>query len=185
MPSSFRRSLPITGVAVLMTGALAVAQTHATPAPRVRPETSHASDLLAALVARSPTARELVRTLQNSDVVVYVRHRTFTGTTLDGRIGFVRSTAPARTLIVEIACPRVWAEQLVTLGHELQHAAEIAAAPAVVDAPSMARYFDRIGYRTGGTRSEETFETVRAQQIGEQVRRELVGINARTSHDRH
>ncbi len=89
MPLSFRRSLPITGVAVVMTGALALAQTHATPAPRVRPETRQAADLLNDLIAQSRTGRELVDMLNDSDILAYVRHRRFTTTTLDGRIGFV------------------------------------------------------------------------------------------------
>jgi hypothetical protein len=185
MPRAFRRSLPITAAAVLMTGALAEAQMRATPAPRVRPETNETQALLGELVARSPTARQLSDALQDSDVIVYIRHRTFTATTLDGRIGFVRSEAPTRTLIIEMACPRTWLDQLVTLGHELQHAVEIAAAPAVIDPPSLARYFNRIGIRRGGSIDAATFETGRAQQVATQVRQELLSNAARASHERH
>ena len=188
MPLSFRRSLPITGAAVVMTGALAVAQTHATPAPRVRPETQPTIELLDDLLTRSSTARELVATVNASDVVAYVRHRTFTGTTLNGRIGFVRSNAPTRTLIIEIACIRTWLEQLVTLGHELQHAAEIAAAPTVVDPPSLIRYFERIGLRIPGMADEVMFETVAAQKTAARIRQELLGNTATTrtaNHERH
>src|SRR5262245_48283830 len=103
MPTPLRRSLPITGVAVMLPGAMA--QTHATPAPRVRPETTEAAQLLGDLVDRSATGRGLIEGLNAADVVVYIRHRTFTATTLDGRIGFVRSSEPTRMLIVEIACP--------------------------------------------------------------------------------
>src|SRR5262245_23900670 len=106
MPTSFRRSLPIAGVAVLMTGALALAQTHATPAPRIRPESQETVALFRDLLERAPSARALVASLQRSDLLVYVRHRTFTGMTLDGRIGFVRSNAPTRVLIIEIGCGR-------------------------------------------------------------------------------
>lgn len=175
MPSSFRRSLPITGAAVVMTGALALAQTHATPAPRVRPETRETRALLDELLERSPTARELLASLAGSDVIAYVRHRTFTASTLHGRLGFVRSEAPTRTLIVEIGCQQPWLEQLVVLGHELQHVAEIAAAPAVVDPPSMVRYFERIGMRLSGPFDLATFETERAQRTSTRVRNELIG----------
>jgi hypothetical protein len=176
MPSSLRRSLPIAGAAVLMTGALALAQTHATPAPRVRPETPQAADLLEELVQRSTTARRLTIALEQSDVVVYVRHRMFAGSTLNGRIGFVRSDLPTRFLIIEIGCPRSRLEQLVTLGHELQHAAEIAADPSVADPRAMIRYFDRIGVRTmTAAATGASFETAAAQAVETRVRQELLG----------
>lgn len=185
MPTSFRRSLPIAGVAVLMTGALALAQTHATPAPRIRPETEQAEALVRDLLARSPTARTLANAIQASDVIVYLRHRTFTETTLDGRIGFVHSRTPTRILIVEIGCGRSWMTQLVALGHELQHAVEIAAAPDVTGPAALASHFDRIGVRAG-TLDAATFETRRAQEIGAQIRQEVLGNHARTSsNDRH
>jgi len=176
MPSSLRRSLPITGVAVLITAALALAQTPATPAPRVRPETSQTADLLEDLVQRSPTVRDLTAALEQSDVVVYIRHRMFAGSTLNGRTGFVRSDMPTRFLIIEIGCPRSRLEQLVTLGHELQHAAEIAADPTVADPQAMTRYFGRIGVRTLiAATAGATFETAAAQAVEARVRRELVG----------
>jgi hypothetical protein len=172
MPSSLRRSLPITGAAVLITAAL----TDATPAPRVRPETPHAAALLADLVQRSPTARDLASALEQSDVVVYVRHRVFAGSTLNGRIGFVRSAMPTRFLIIEIGCPRSRLEQLVTLGHELQHAAELAADPTVADPRAMTRYFERIGTRTRvALATGATFETAAAQAVETRVRQELLG----------
>jgi hypothetical protein len=187
MPLSFRRSLPITGVAVVMTGALAMAQTHASPAPRVRPETSETADLFDELVTRSPTARSLAAAINESDLLIYIRHRTFTTATLNGRTGFVRSEGPTRTLIIEVACQRSWVDQMVTLGHELQHAAEIGASTSVVDPRSMARYFDRIGMRLSGPGEAETFETARAQQVSVHIRQELIDNRGRTrttSHDR-
>jgi hypothetical protein len=187
MPLSFRRSLPIAGAAVLMTAALALAQTHATPAPRVRPEASPIADLLDDLLARSPTARGLAAAVNDSDLIAYVRYRTFTTATLNGRIGFVRSQTPTRTLIIEIACQRLWIDQLVTLGHELQHAAEIAASTSVVDPRSMARFFDRIGMRLSGPLEAETFETARARQVSIHIRHELTVNPGRTrtiTHDR-
>lgn len=176
MPSSLRRSLPITGAAVLMTGALALAQTHATPAPRVRPETSEIASLLEDLVQRSPTARNLLIAIEHSDIVVYVRHRIFAESTLNGRTGFVRSEMPTRFLIIEIGCPRSRLEQLVTLGHELQHAAEVAADPTVADPRALAQYFDRIGVRTISTAAAAgaTFETAAAQIVETRVRQELL-----------
>lgn len=187
MPLPFRRSLPITGAAVVTSAVLSVAQTHATPAPRVRPETAQTTALLNELLERSHTARELVETLSGTDLVAYVRHRTFTTATLNGRTGLVRSEAPTRTLIVEIAGQRSWLDQMVTLGHELQHVVEIAAEPAVVDPPSMVRYFSRIGIRTPGIEAA-SFETERAVTTAKRIRQELYGNSDHTrimSHERH
>jgi hypothetical protein len=185
MPLSFRRSLPIAGVTVLMTAALALADIPAGAAPHVRPETRDARQLLDQLTTRSITARSLVDRLDDSDVVVYVRHRVFTVSTLDGRIGFLQSTQPSRYLIVELACGRPQLDQLVTLGHELQHAVEIADADAVVDPRSLAAYYSRIGERTWSIREAQTFETSAARDISVKIRHELLGTAARTTHERH
>lgn len=187
MPSSFRRSLPIAGVAVLMTAALALAETPAGATPHVRPETEGTRDLYADLLAHSQTVRALVARLDASNVIVYVRHRAFTETTLDGRIGFVRSEktgAPRyRFLIVEIACGRSRIVQLAAFAHELQHAVEIADAGEVVDARTLASHYSRIGMRTSVGPAADTFETISARDISVQVRRELLGTLARTTHD--
>src|SRR5207248_7915452 len=60
MPRPLRRSLPITGAAVVMTAALALADTPAGVAPHVRPESTEARELLDELTTHSPTARALV-----------------------------------------------------------------------------------------------------------------------------
>ena len=56
------------------------------------------------------------------------------------------------------------------LGHELQHALEIAQAPGVQDEASMRRYYERAG---AGRSHERGFETRAAQDAGRQVRLEL------------
>jgi hypothetical protein len=182
MPPSFRRSLPIAGVAALVTAAQALAETPAGASPHVRAEAAGTRALVAALVERSVTARTLVDRLNSSDVVVYIRHRAFTGTTLDGRIGIVRSSGPFRYLIVELACDRTTVDQLVALGHELQHAVEIANAVQVVDAPTLAAHYMRIGTQTNTGSPVLTFETDAARETSTRVRRELVGA-WRTAHE--
>lgn len=185
MPSPLCRSLPIAGVAVLLTAALALADPPAGAPPHVRPETADAQSLLDELIARSPTARALVGELDRSTVLVYLRYRVFISARLNGRIGLVRSSRPTRTLIVELPCSRLRIEQLVTLGHELQHAVEIARQPAIVSPAALAAHFSRIGIRTSGPLEADTFETVDAIRVSTMVHKELLGIAARTTHDRH
>src|SRR5689334_20032977 len=131
MPSSFRRSLPITGAAVLLLAAPAPAEipAGAAPPPHIRYDSVDARALGDALTASSPTARALVERLEHSDLIVYVRHRVFPSFTIDGRIALLASTGRNRFVVVELACARPRIVQLVTLGHELHHAVEIANAP--------------------------------------------------------
>ena len=53
-----------------------------------------------------------------------------------------------RAQLVELGCARPLLGQLATLAHELHHAAEIAAAPAVVDNASLIAHYERIGSRS-------------------------------------
>jgi len=164
-----------------MTAASALAETPAGAAPHVRPETREARALLADLTERSVTVRRLVDQLSHSNVIVYVRHRAFTDTTLDGRIGIVRSDGPNRILIVELRCGRSLVNQLVALGHELQHAVEIAGAAHVVDAPTLAEHYGVIGKRTNSGPGSLTFETDAARDTSIEVRRELLGVAVKSS----
>jgi hypothetical protein len=184
MPRPLRRSLPITGVAVIMTAALALADTPAGVAPHVRPESLEARALLDELTARSATARALVDEIDRSTVVVYVRHRMFTSTAFTGRLGLVSSKSEMRYLVVELADGQSRVGVLVTLGHELQHAVEVARAPTVVSAPTLAAHYARIGLRTSGPSEPLMFETQAALDVSSIVRRELLGSTMRTTHDR-
>jgi hypothetical protein len=184
MPSPFRRSLPIAGVAVLVTAALALADSPASATSHLRPETADAAALVAELLTRSAIARGLAGELDRSNVLVYVRHRLFTSALLDGRIGLVQSTAPRRYLILELGCGRTRLEQLVTLGHELRHAVEIARAPAIVDAATLSTHYARIGWRTSGPLGVQTYETEAAIETAADIRKELLAPAARTTHER-
>jgi hypothetical protein len=143
------------------------------PAPRVRAVDSATALLLRDLGSRSATARALVAEIERSDLIVYVRYRWFATGTLRGRIGFVPSDG-TRRVAIEIASRNNYVDQLVTLGHELQHAAEIAAAPSAVDARSLAALYLRIGEALGQIAgSHEAFETQAATDAGQRVRREI------------
>jgi hypothetical protein len=131
------------------------------------------------LVARSATGRDLVDRLDQSDLVVYVRRRLFSTATLNGRIGFVRGNCIRRYVAIEIAAPRNYLEELAALGHELQHAVEIAGERGVCDASALAELYSRIGdpvERWGGL--VDSFETRTAAETGLRVRRELLQTSA-------
>ena len=65
---------------------------------------------------------------------------------------------------------------LTTIGHELQHALEIADAGDVIDLPSLEALYRRIGVDSGGEDSKtHRYETREAQDTGRRVRAELSG----------
>ena len=142
------------------------------PPPHVRPESESTRELVALAVERSPTVRRMIERIEHSDVVVYIRHRSFPGSVLQGQIGVVSTVAGRRYLLIEIACGRIWTEQISTLGHELYHALEIASAPSVVDTKSLAAFYEHYGTRTSGHSSGASYETAGARAAGFQVRRE-------------
>ena len=75
-------------------------------------------------------------------------------------------------------------EQVATLGHELQHAFEIASTPSIVDDATLADAYKRIGFLSGKLGNSLAFETVAALQAGDRVRREFVASTERDRCDR-
>lgn len=153
---------------VLTTAFLAVAGPAASqgPAAGVRAADTVARELLAEAVTRSPTIADLVRRLEASDVIVFVNV-----SFMDRLRGDTRLTAAGggwRYLSVRIDVLTSRDEQMIVLGHELQHTFEIATRPDVQDAASLKRAMEQIGW--GSTRR---FETEAAVRIGRQVRDEL------------
>jgi hypothetical protein len=186
MPSSFRRSLPIAGAAVLLVAALASAETPAGAAPHVRALTPEGRALVEELADRSATVRGLIDRLQTSNVIVYVRHQTLEDGGLDGRTGLLGASPTHRFLVVELACGRSYLTQLVTLAHELRHAVEIAEAGDVFDVRTLAAHYERIGQRMSRSVGRQTFETRGAADAAAQVRRELLGqANSATRTESH
>ena len=89
--------------------------------------------------------------------------------------GFTRFIAAANGVrILSVAVnPRLpLVEQLAALAHELQHAAEIADNPSIVDETSLAREYERIGYRSHSVHGS-AFDTKEAVDVGRRVIDEL------------
>jgi hypothetical protein len=59
-----------------------------------------------------------------------------------------------------------------TIGHELQHALEVAAATEVQDQPGLERLYRQIG-QTGAIK--QSYDTAAAQAAGRRIRLELAG----------
>jgi hypothetical protein len=152
---------------------VALAEAQKPPWGHTRPLTPGAFDLLARATERSSIVRTLLMNLEKSDVVVYLTDST-SGAVVRSRayLAFVSHAAGIRYVLVRIdrwrLSPGEWA---VSLGHELQHALEIAAAPEIKDQPGMARLYRHIG-REG---QPGQFESDGAQAISHRIKRELAG----------
>ncbi len=143
-------------------------------AARVRGADQRARSLLQEGASRSGTFRALLEALDRSDVIVYVQTLS-----LDrpGALLFVSASSGVRFLRILVrACGRPDDEMIAWLGHELQHAVEIAAAPEVRDDNGVLRLFHRIGLT-----SRSTCETKEAEQVWRAVLDE-VRYGARSSH---
>jgi hypothetical protein len=121
----------------------------------------------------SETVRWLAARLQQSDVVVYLE----CGGPLrpaGGRLSFISSAGGYRYVHVRVSRLMAIDQQIAIIAHELRHAVEIADEPAVVDGPSQAVAYERIGYakpRAIGI----AFDSEAAVQAGYRVLRELSG----------
>ena len=167
--------------AVVLLTAPVIAQEQWTPPPHVRPEHGVRS-LVEEAARRSPFIRELIDRLEGLDVTVYIRARAFLVTDLEGRIALLSGAGSHRYLVIELACGRSGLTQMATLGHELFHAAEIAAEPSIVDARTLAAFYERIGTQTSDSIGRRTFETQAAADAGRRTRRELLTSSTRSAH---
>jgi hypothetical protein len=125
-------------------------------------------------VRGSDTFRRLVDRIRASDVVVYLecgdRDRPS-----GGRLTFVSAVAGYRYVHVRVARLASADIQIALIGHELRHAVEIADAPGVVDASSLAREYERIGYVSPRLTPGVSFDSHAAVETGYQVLRDLSG----------
>lgn len=119
---------------------------------------------------RSGTFRRLVDRLNRPDLIVYVE---------SGRCGHALvlscvsiSAAPRRIRYLRVTIDTNHSLQLIEsqIAHELQHAAEIADAPEVVDGATLRELYGRIGQAGAG---RDVFETAAAIDVATQVSHEL------------
>jgi hypothetical protein len=143
--------------------------THDNPQVRVRPTSALGRKVIDAGVARSMTFRRLVQRLESSDVIVYVQMRPNMPSDIGGLLEFMGRGGTNRYLRVSVGSLHHESVMVALLGHELQHAAEVADAPDVQTAGDFAEFYRRIGLPTGAGR----YDSAAAQSTGRTVRAEL------------
>jgi hypothetical protein len=117
----------------------------------------------------SPTFAALVARLQQSDVFVYVEQVPRLPGGLEGRLMMQPTVATYRYVRIQITQRSGLEDAVAILGHELQHAVELAEALEVRDQDGLTRLYERIGIRGG----EHLYDTEAAQLTGRLVRKEL------------
>jgi hypothetical protein len=136
------------------------------------------SPLLAATLADglrgSSTLRALVDELSASDVIVHiVGTPAHEGGRSAGAMHFVQAAGGRRYLRIVVNERLPHDARTGMLAHELEHAAEVARAPWILDLRSLAMHYRDIGTRLCECRGRACFETIRARRTEAQVIREL------------
>ena len=130
----------------------------------LRPAGSFERRVIAEGLCGSATFRSLVDAIQRSDVIVYVSMRWLGDRRLHGRLDFLTATANARVLHAVFGFPLDRETRISVLGHELQHAVEVAGAPDIRTRGAFAAYYREhgrpgkidLGYDTDAARRVET-----------------------------
>jgi hypothetical protein len=134
-----------------------------------RPLDPVSADALGRALARSAVVRSLVATLEASNVIVHIVSARQMPAGIGGTTRFVTARGGYRYVRITIGAELSRTARSAILGHELQHACEIAGA-AADDVESLRQVFARDGRLAGGF-----FETARALEIERQVRSEMSG----------
>jgi hypothetical protein len=139
-------------------------------APRIRPNDFRSAKLLLEGLQRSPTLRSLVDALDGKDVIVYVEMQPRLKARLAGSLTWITGTPKFRYVRISWSPEIGTTAAIATLGHELQHALEVAHEPSIVSASSLEAFYRRHGI---DMRSNNGWDTIAARERGDAVRREL------------
>jgi len=185
------RAMPF--VSVVVYALLAAAPTQAGPPEdaistpvalkHVRARDSVATLLLRFGNERSERFRRIVRTLETSNVVVYVEVRQDSDHPVSGGLTFMGESHGIRWVraMVDSGTPSYLrtCQDIVRLtsilGHELQHALEASQAASLSDVHEFKKYFQSIGVDEG----PEVLDTQAARDTGRRVADELRGMGRR------
>lgn len=144
--------------------------------PRVRAYDGRSASLLLEGLERSTTMRAIVDRLEQLDVIVYVEMQPALLKHLAGTMTWLAATKFNRYVRISLN-PKMMHDSLIAaLGHELQHALEVAEAPSIVDTASLQAYYEQNGISTA--KHFNGWDSVAARVVGDDVRKELSGVRA-------
>ncbi len=129
-----------------------------------------AADTLEQAVAGSPLVRDLIRQLEESDLIVHIVSSRQLPMGVGGTMRFVTSRGGHRYVRISLAIDIRSEARAAILGHELQHACEVAASDAH-DHAAVRRLYQASGHQL--ISGSDFFETRAARLVERQVRSEL------------
>src|SRR5262249_26045796 len=136
-----RRPLTILTIHALIAASVSAAASTSIDDAVLRPRTELVRSLVAQGVLKSPTFRELVERLERSDLIVYIDVDPFPRPHLHGALNLVVERGGRRYVRITLD-PHNHRRALVAwLGHELQHAAELADHPEINTVDRLTAYY--------------------------------------------
>ena len=121
---------------------------------------------------RSALVRAMVSELEGSNVIVHIESSRLLPAGVGGITRFVTSQGGYRYVRITLSISLPPSDRVAILGHELQHAIELARATAI-DTPGLRRFFAREG--AFAVRGDDFLETREAVWVEKRIRRELKG----------
>jgi hypothetical protein len=143
------------------------------PQRRVRATDARIAGLIEQGVRRSYSFADLVRSLHETDVIVYIEVTADLPRAVNGHLFLVSSRDNQRYLRIQVRTGLHPDETIALLAHELRHALEVGSDPTVTTAAEFALLYARIGHNVSGL--SRRYDTAAAQEMGRVVRRELGG----------
>ena len=140
------------------------------PQRHVRTQDRSVRHLLKRGFNRSATFAQLMARLEHSDVLVYIEEVPRLDGGLEGRMMMLPTAHGQRYVRIQIVLRGAPDESVAILGHELQHAIEVAQESGVSNQQQLTALYQRIGMRGG----PHVYDTIAAQEVGRVIRRELL-----------
>jgi hypothetical protein len=137
---------------------------------RLRPVTGFEAAVIRDGVCASPTLRALADRLDASDLTVHVSVNRLLDRRLAGGLRFLAATPTDRVLLIEIAFGLDRYARIAMLGHELQHAVEVAETAQIRDEEGLRRFYASHGVAGA---IERAYETAAARLAEVAIRKEL------------
>ena len=146
---------------------------------RLRPVSAFEAAVIREGLCASPTLRALADRLDASDLTVHVTVKPFLDRRLSGGLRFLAATSTDRVLLIEIAFGLDRYARIAMLGHELQHAVEVAETAQIRDKEGFRRFYASHGV-VGAI--ECAYETEAARHAEIAIRHELARATTHGCH---
>ncbi len=158
--------------------AAALAQDRSVSADPIRPVTAELEQLMDTGYRQSSTFRTIVDDLAGLFVIVYLVPAASLPSGLPAGLYFVTTANGYRYLRISIRTDLDPAVLIAVLGHELQHAFEIAQARHVVDRKTLRDFYRLTGIASCRYSRHECYDTTLAQRTGNSVYAEVLSTSA-------